>query len=192
MARRSSFLAQGGLLLVAAALMATVSNILGPKERRLPWVRSYPDALNVPAEKPAASVTPPAASAAPAGASDFSPHPAAPWKEITSQQARELFDKETLFIDARRTAVYQQGHIARARSIPVWESDVEDRIKAFYAEGHEANAPIVSYCSGGECEDSHELAQKLWGAGFDAVFVYRDGYPDWEKRGWPVEKGDAK
>jgi rhodanese-related sulfurtransferase len=191
MARRASFLAQAALLLGAAALLAAISNLVRPKERQLPWVRSYPDALKVPVEKSPAAAAQPASDGS-AGAPDFSPHPASPWKEITSEQAKSLFDQGAIFIDARRTSVYREGHIARARPMPVWESDIDDRVKAFYAEGHEGNAPIVAYCSGGDCEDSHELAQKLWGAGFDAVFVYRDGYPDWEKRSWPVEKGDAK
>jgi len=39
--------------------------------------------------------------------------------------------------------------------------------------------PIVIYCSGGDCEDSHMLAQKLWGIQFNNVYVYKDGYPDW-------------
>ena len=45
------------------------------------------------------------------------------------------------------------------------------------------------YCSGGDCEDSHMLAQKLWGIQFNNVYVYKDGFPDWQKRGEPVHTG---
>ena len=51
------------------------------------------------------------------------------------------------------------------------------------------SAPIVVYCSGGDCEDSHMLSEKLYIVGFDNVLVYKDGYPDWVKRGLPVTKG---
>ena len=45
------------------------------------------------------------------------------------------------------------------------------------------------YCSGGDCEDSHTLAQKLYFVGFDNVLVYKDGYPDWQKRNLPTTLG---
>jgi rhodanese-related sulfurtransferase len=246
--RRLPFVAELALLILAALVAAAVSNGIGPRERRLAWVRDYPDALTVPkktapalaparvsppASLPAAqppksgageavsaaappekaaaphaappapvrekaapvpkktAETPAPASPAPSGR-DFTPHPDKPWVEIAPEEARALFDRGALFIDARRTSVYRDGHIARARSMAVWEADADDKVKAFYEEGHDSKAPIVVYCSGGDCEDSHQLAQKLYGAGFDAVFVYKDGFPDWQRRGWPVEKGEGK
>jgi len=33
------------------------------------------------------------------------------------------------------------------------------------------------------------LAEKLWGVFFNNVYVYRDGFPDWQKRGGPIHKG---
>ena len=34
------------------------------------------------------------------------------------------------------------------------------------------------------------LAEKLYFVGFDNVLVYKDGFPDWQKRGLPVTAGD--
>ena len=85
--------------------------------------------------------------------------------------------------------MYADGHVPGARSFPVWESDVADRVKAFYEEGLDQNAPIVIYCSGGDCEDSHMLAEKLYMVGFNDLLVDRDGFPAWQKRGLPVTKG---
>lgn len=235
MSRRHPFLAESAILLAAALAAAAAANRIGPAERRLAWVRDYPDALTVPksgspapvpttavaapapanpepatpaklesaapAKPPVSKAPPAAAKAAPpataaaapsASANDFAPHPDVPWKEIAPEQARALFDRGALFIDARRTAVYREGHVRGARSIAVWEADAEDKVKAFYEEGHDPKAPIVVYCTGGDCEDSHQLAQKLYGAGFDAVFVYKDGFPDWQRRGWPVETGEGR
>ena len=53
--------------------------------------------------------------------------------------------------------MYRAGHIAGARSISIWEADADDKVKALFAEGRDQSAPIVVYCSGGDCEDSHML-----------------------------------
>jgi rhodanese-related sulfurtransferase len=109
--------------------------------------------------------------------------------EISTDDAEALLKQQRLFLDARRSSVYADGHIAGARSFPVWESDIAERVKAFFDEGLDQNAPIVIYCSGGDCEDSHMLAEKLYMVGFNALFVYKDGFPGWQKRELPVSKG---
>jgi rhodanese-related sulfurtransferase len=116
----------------------------------------------------------------------FTPHPDKAYIEITYPDVATLHDAGALFLDARRTSVYEQGHIPGARSFSVWESDIDDKVNKLFAErSSEADQakPIVVYCSGGDCEDSHMLAQKLWGIQFNNVYVYKDGFPDWQKRG---------
>ena len=188
--------------MVLAVAAAALSNATARRERRLAWF-GKPPGISSKAEASRAAARPSPGSARPAAPSPTSPagassgepgivpHPDRPWIEITPGQAKSLFDRGAIFIDARRSAAYREGHVRGARSIPVWESDADERVKAFVAEGHEANAPIVVYCSGGDCEDSHELAQKLWGVTFDNVAVYKDGFPDWERRGWPIGRGSA-
>src|SRR5438876_450190 len=103
-----------------------------------------------------------------------------------------LHDAGVLFLDARRTSVYEQGHIAGARPFSVWESDIDDKVRKLFDErGDPAQQakPIVIYCSGGECEDSHMLAQKLWGIQFNNIYVYKDGFPDWEKHRGAIHTG---
>ncbi len=140
-----------------------------------------------------ASLPSPTATAASAVAAStpkaFPPDPERPWVEISPEDVIELHRRKSLFIDARRTDAFNQGHIAGARSIPVWEADADARVAALYDEGRDQNAPVVIYCSGGECEDSHMLGQKLWGVGFDNVLVYREGFPDWQRRGRAVARG---
>ena len=97
-----------------------------------------------------------------------------------------------LFLDARRTSVYEEGHIAGARPFSVWEADVDEKVNRLFDERttpEEQNLPIVIYCSGGACEDSHMLAEKLWGIQFNNVYVYKDGFPDWQQRGGSVKTG---
>jgi len=119
----------------------------------------------------------------------FPAHPDKASSEIGGDDAEALHKEGRLFLDARRSSVYAEGHIPGARSFPVWESDIDGRVKAFFDEGLDQNAPIVIYCSGGDCEDSHMLAEKLYMVGFNALYIYKDGYPGWSKRGLPVTKG---
>lgn len=133
---------------------------------------------------------------APAPAADplarFAPHPDQPFIEISGEDAALLHSRGALFLDARRTSVFEAGHIAGARSFSVWESDIDEKVNALYNERsdpREQNLPIVIYCSGGACEDSHMLSQKLWGVQFNNVYVYKDGFPDWQKRGGAVRTG---
>jgi rhodanese-related sulfurtransferase len=103
-----------------------------------------------------------------------------------------LHSRGAPFLDARRSKVYEEGHIAGARSFPIWEADIDAQVKGLYEEGLDQSAPVVVYCSGGNCEDSHMLAQKLYMVGFDNVLVYKDGFPDWQARKGPVETGPPR
>jgi rhodanese-related sulfurtransferase len=96
------------------------------------------------------------------------------------------------FLDARRSSEYVEGHIQGAWCVAVWEADLEDRLIAFKAARRPGSEdPIVIYCSGGDCRDSHLLADKLLKEGYFHLLIYRDGYPDWVKQGHPVEKGQS-
>ncbi len=123
---------------------------------------------------------------------ELSPHPDKPYIEIAHDDVAALHAKGVLFLDARRTSVYEQGHIPGARPFSVWESDLDDKVRKLFDERSDVAAqalPIVIYCSGGDCEDSHMLAQKLWGIQFNNLYVYKDGFPDWVKRGGAVHTG---
>ena len=146
-----------------------------------------------PAATPIAPVPAPAPAAAPkVDLSKFQPHPDKAAVEISGADAAALHAAGALFLDARRTSVYEAGHIAGARSYSVWESDIDDKVNNLFNERQdpsEQNKPIVIYCSGGACEDSHMLAQKLWGIQFNNVYVYKDGFPDWQQRNGAVRTG---
>jgi rhodanese-related sulfurtransferase len=187
------FLKEAAAMILLAGVCAAVSNAVAGPERRLKWTGAYSATSPVAAPPRATSPEPPAAAAGTPGGSGraFAPHPDTPWVEVSGDDVAALHRRgDVPFLDARRTAVYRDGHIAGARPFSVWEADIDDKVKAFFVEGHDPSGAIVVYCSGGDCEDSHTLAQKLYMDGFDNVLVYKDGFPDWEKRGLPVAKGD--
>jgi rhodanese-related sulfurtransferase len=115
--------------------------------------------------------------------SRFPPHADKPFVEISGDDAAWLVARGVLVVDARRTKDYDQEHIALARNISPWEGDADAKITALVNEGRDGQLPVVVYCSGGDCEDSHMLAQRLFGGGFNNLLVYKDGWPDWLKRG---------
>jgi rhodanese-related sulfurtransferase len=95
-------------------------------------------------------------------------------------RAKTLFDK----VDARSQNQYGNGHIPGAVSLPVGQ--FEERIESFLNRYPPAQ-PIVTYCSGRTCEDSHDLAQFLSDVGFTNVRIFIDGFPGWEAEGYPIE-----
>ncbi len=99
--------------------------------------------------------------------------------------AKEIHAKgHALFIDARSRENYDDGHIPGAVSFPVGQFD--ERIDSFITK-HAPEQPIVTYCSGRICEDSHNLAQLLSDVGYTHLKVFIDGFPGWKAQGYPVE-----
>jgi rhodanese-related sulfurtransferase len=99
--------------------------------------------------------------------------------------AKELWDSNNyVFIDARSRDDYDEGHIKRAVSLPVGKFD--EKIEAFI-EQYPPETAIITYCSGGTCEDSHNLAELLLSFGYTEINAFIDGYPGWEAEGYPIE-----
>lgn len=145
-----------------------------------------------PSPSPITSAAPTTPASARPDLSKYVPHPDKAYIEFAYADVAALHAGGALFLDARRTNIYEQGHIAGARPFAVWESDVEDKVRALWEQRQdpkEQALPIVVYCSGGDCEDSHMLAQKLWGAQFNNVYVYKDGFPDWQAHQGAVHTG---
>jgi rhodanese-related sulfurtransferase len=113
-----------------------------------------------------------------------------PIRDISPQEAWASFQAGVPFLDARRSAEFAEGHIAGAWCTPVWEADLDDRLLSFKAARRPGpEDPIVIYCSGGDCRDSHLLAAKLLDQGYSHLLIFRDGFPAWVAQGHPVLKG---
>ncbi|MBT8365244.1 MAG: rhodanese-like domain-containing protein [Deltaproteobacteria bacterium] len=99
--------------------------------------------------------------------------------------AKALYDTgNVLFVDARSIEDYYDGHIKGAVSLPVGQYD--EQIDAFL-ELNDLDRPIVTYCSGRTCEDSHHLAQLLMERGYMNISVMIDGFPGWQAEGYPID-----
>jgi len=176
-----------GLALVAG----TLSNLTAGPTRVLAWVGTYTalpspppgDAAQAPAKPPEGSAAKDVATTA-APASEPPAHP----YEIDTAAAIAEHAKGTIFLDARATDVFAMGRIPGARSIPVWEAAVDQKVMELMMQAPPPATRFVIYCQGGHCEDSHMLRQKLLGAGYTDVLVYKDGFPGWQGAGKEVEK----
>jgi rhodanese-related sulfurtransferase len=117
------------------------------------------------------------------------PGPAAGAVSFTEADAdfvRQLSaDPGTVLIDARVPELFSRGHIPGAISLPL--SRFDDLIGERTAQLQAARLLVV-YCSGPNCNDSYELALKLWGKGFTYLLLYRGGIEDWLEKGNVVAK----
>ena len=150
-----------------------------------------PAALVPPRTSPALPAPPASQTPAPETAlTRFPPSSAGVMRDITSAEAWAAFQLRVPFLDARRSAEYAEGHVRGAWPAPVWEAGVDLRLTEFEARANPApRAPLVLYCGGGECEDSHLLAKKLVALGYRNLLLYRGGYPDWTAQGRPTAAG---
>ena len=104
-------------------------------------------------------------------------------EEMTTAELAERLEQsgeDVLLLDVRPEREYREGHIPRARSLPV--DELEDRLDEL-PEDRE----IVAYCRGPYCVFSDQAVEKLREAGFAARRL-EEGLPDWTAEGHSVAK----
>jgi rhodanese-related sulfurtransferase len=90
------------------------------------------------------------------------------------------------FLDARKPADYEAGHIANALNLPVEEfGEYYPKLAPMLSP----DSPIVVYCDGTECELSHHLADQLRQQGYTNVHMLFNGWTMWRQAGYPQEQG---
>jgi rhodanese-related sulfurtransferase len=101
-------------------------------------------------------------------------------------EVRELAAGAAVLVDARDAAVYADGHLPGALSLPLGE--VEGKLPAFLQKVA-VEKTLVAYCNGYGCPDSFDLGLRLIREGYRDVRVYEGGLPEWRDAGLPVVKG---
>ena len=103
---------------------------------------------------------------------------------ISIEQAKLFFDDEVLFVDARDKGYFEAGHIKGAmKNIFLYELifNIEEK--------QNKNTPLVVYCGDPGCGDSEQLAYDLKDSGFTKLYVFKGGWLEWSKAGYPSEVG---
>ena len=99
---------------------------------------------------------------------------------INLESAKEMYDRGIIFIDARDEEEFAEGHIKGAILAP----STPELVQLF----SDRSSAIVTYCSGGDCDVSQELAEELmYDWEYERIFVYLGGWPQWESAGFPIE-----
>ena len=114
------------------------------------------------------------------------PAAAAVPQPVLLADVRELLAAGALPIDARDDALYADGHLPGAISLPLGE--VAARLDSF-RQRVALERTLVLYCNGYGCPDSFDLGLQLIAAGYRDVKVYEGGFPEWHDAGLQVVKG---
>jgi rhodanese-related sulfurtransferase len=109
-------------------------------------------------------------------------------ENISGSLAKQLYDRNALFIDARTKPEFDSLHIKGAINIPYEDFHnlpVEQRKEMM--RKYNKDGIIIVYCKGGKCEVSIDLAYDIARLGFRSVSIYRGGIHEWKDSGYPVE-----
>jgi rhodanese-related sulfurtransferase len=109
---------------------------------------------------------------------------------ISADEAKIKYDADmAVFIDAREKAEYDSAHIRGAVNIPVPDAAAKqgtDEKISFLKRPVE----VVVYCDGPSCGASESMAKLFLERGYRRnVYVIQKGFPEWELREYPVERG---
>jgi len=101
--------------------------------------------------------------------------------EIDARAAHErLADEETLSLDVRETAEWDEGHLPGAVHIP--RGSLESRAEGLLPDH---SRPVVVYCAAGN--RSAFAAKSLEELGYEEVVSLAGGFADWKRNGFPFE-----
>jgi rhodanese-related sulfurtransferase len=96
--------------------------------------------------------------------------------------------------DVRKKAEYVEAHLPGAIFVPYDEKS--EKVADFDAKKDnldlskfpaDKNDPVIVYCNGPRCWKSYKASVLLVKAGHKKVYWYRDGFPGWKSKGYPVE-----
>ena len=102
-------------------------------------------------------------------------------REIDVDIAKNLFENNILFIDARAEEYYKEGHIPSA----LCNDDIEKLINEIEKQISFDDGFVV-YCSDDDCGSSEELAISLQEKGFMNIFLFKGGWKQWMDNNLPV------
>jgi len=109
--------------------------------------------------------------------------------EINNPEAvKQIIEKkQRIVIDVRPYDFFELGHLPGALSFPLNEFDA---VIAKLLKITNQQSPILVYCSGFECTDSHSFAANLKQLKFEDVKVYSGGFTQWQEMGYEIEKNE--
>jgi rhodanese-related sulfurtransferase len=96
-------------------------------------------------------------------------------------------ERKAIFVDARSAEEFAAGHIPGALLLP--KEDFEEALSS-WTTLIPFDTLLVTYCGGGSCETSRDVAELLKEEGYTQVKVFWGGWEKWREAGYPAE-GDS-
>ena len=93
---------------------------------------------------------------------------------INLELAKKLFEKNTLFIDARAKEFYNEGHIPNAICSDDFDVLVEKLESTIGLDDQ-----FIIYCSDSDCGSSEDLSYELQSYGYNNILLFKGGWKEW-------------
>ena len=100
--------------------------------------------------------------------------------EYSVEQVNDLIGK-SMILDVRPKIFWEFGNIEGSISFP--EEELRSVIEQYQDQldkASKAGTPIITYCSGGHCDDAEKVRDRLAELGIDAG-VFTGGWEMWEE-----------
>jgi len=102
---------------------------------------------------------------------------------VSTQEAKQLFDRGITFIDVRSNRDWEAGRIPGAIHIELKHELTDESLGAVVRK----DQPVVLYCNSIGCMRSSHASQKAVSWGYTKVYYYRLGFPDWKRAGYAIQ-----
>ena len=106
---------------------------------------------------------------------------------VDAAAVKRLQAQGAVLVDTRTQAEFDQRHIDGARWAPYVEKSLKDVVYDVKADDFaglavlDKNKPTVFLCNGAECWKSYKASRAALAAGFNQVYWFRGGMPEWLK-----------
>lgn len=101
--------------------------------------------------------------------------------EIGYNTAAKMHSEGVLFVDTRPERLFKQGTISGSINLP------DSRfVQIRHLLPADKSIPFVAFCAGLECVRSHAVAGMAKDSGYEKIYVYGGGLPEWNARGGSV------
>lgn len=96
-----------------------------------------------------------------------------------NQVLKIIRNKNFVIIDARSLDDYKKGKISNALNIFPYNENENEYFQQIMSLPRDKR--FLIYCTGGNCDLSHHLAEDMANFGFSNIFIYVGGWEEWEK-----------
>lgn len=116
-------------------------------------------------------------------AKKISPETVVGAQTIDASDAKKLFDQGAVFLDVRSNRDWEAGRIPGSKHLELKKVLNEDSL----SEIVQKDQKLVIYCNSTGCMRSSKACKKAVGWGYNNVYYYRLGFPDWQSKGYAIE-----